>query len=147
MYRVSEGIAEVKRVLRPDGAFLISCPFYFHIHAYPGDYWRFTPQAIDMLLEEFPQRIIGWHGPDKRPGNVWSLGLGPKCPAITPPQLERYAALLRQFALEPGNPSRIARYYLSRLLCGHGPFAPYLDRNRWKTEFHQDGQITWRAST
>src|SRR5437899_3556001 len=30
-----KGFAEVQRVLRPDGLFLVSCPFYFHIHSYP----------------------------------------------------------------------------------------------------------------
>src|SRR5712692_6010906 len=29
------GFEEVYRVLRPDGALFISCPFYFHIHSYP----------------------------------------------------------------------------------------------------------------
>src|SRR6516164_1957313 len=55
------GFAEVRRVLRSDGAFLVCCPFYFHIHNHPSDYWRFTPSAFDLLLEDYPQRIIGWH--------------------------------------------------------------------------------------
>src|SRR5262245_16955776 len=33
------GFEEAYRVLRPDGALLISCPFYFHIHDHPRDYW------------------------------------------------------------------------------------------------------------
>src|SRR5262245_39171077 len=35
------GFQEAWRVLRPDGAFLVACPFYFHIHCHPADYWRF----------------------------------------------------------------------------------------------------------
>src|SRR5262249_5326222 len=30
------GLDEVYRVLRPDGALLLCCPFHFHIHAYPS---------------------------------------------------------------------------------------------------------------
>jgi SAM-dependent methyltransferase len=29
------GFAEVRRVLRPDGVLLVSCPFYFHVHDHP----------------------------------------------------------------------------------------------------------------
>src|SRR6185369_2406850 len=30
------GFEEVYRVLRPDGVFVVSCPFYFHQHGYPS---------------------------------------------------------------------------------------------------------------
>src|SRR5262249_14474318 len=68
------GFEQLHRVLRPDGVVVVACPFYFHIHNYPGDYWRFTPQALDLLLTDYPQRILGWHGPAKRPLNVWAIG-------------------------------------------------------------------------
>src|SRR5262249_3759268 len=42
------GFSEVERVLRPDGVFVVALPFYFHVHAYPSDYWRFTPEALDF---------------------------------------------------------------------------------------------------
>src|SRR6516225_3813820 len=57
---------EIYRVLRPDGALLLSCPFYFHIHSYPSDYWRFSPQALTILLRRYPSKILGWHGPPGR---------------------------------------------------------------------------------
>src|SRR5437016_1399744 len=47
--RFWRGVEEVKRILRPDGVLIISCPFYFHIHNHPNDYWRFTPEALDSL--------------------------------------------------------------------------------------------------
>ena len=67
-----KGLAEVARVLRPDGVLLMSTPFYFHVHAFPDDYWRFTPAALDVLLEAYPTRVVGWHGPTTRPLNVWA---------------------------------------------------------------------------
>ena len=71
--RFWRGFDEIHRVLRPDGVFLVSCPFYFRIHQYPQDYWRFTPAALETLLEEYPSKILGWHGPKQRPAHVWAL--------------------------------------------------------------------------
>src|SRR5262245_863847 len=42
------GFEEVFRVLRPDGMLLMSVPFHFRIHHHPSDYWRFTPEALDV---------------------------------------------------------------------------------------------------
>src|SRR5690349_1256264 len=46
------GVEEIKRIVRADGVIVISTPFYFHIHNHPSDYWRFTPEALDSLLED-----------------------------------------------------------------------------------------------
>jgi len=67
------GFAEIERVLRPDGLAIISCPFHCHIHAYPRDYWRFTPEALRLLLDSLPTKIIGYNGPRRRPLNVWAV--------------------------------------------------------------------------
>src|SRR5207244_1598218 len=44
------GFEEIYRVLRPDGILLVSCPFFFRLHQFPRDYWRFTPAAFEVLL-------------------------------------------------------------------------------------------------
>jgi SAM-dependent methyltransferase len=132
--RFWRALDEIHRVLRPDGALLISCPFYFHIHSYPSDYWRFSPQALEFLLEKYPQRIIGSHGPRKRPANVWALAFREECRRITPLEIERYRAGLARYAHEPLPWRRGVRYRLARWFCGRGPFAPYLDREKWEME-------------
>jgi SAM-dependent methyltransferase len=66
-------VAEMARVLRPDGLLLISVPFAFPIHEYPVDFWRFTPQGLDYLLRTFPDRYVRYP-PLKREG----LCLSPK---------------------------------------------------------------------
>jgi SAM-dependent methyltransferase len=132
--RFWRGFAEVRRVLRPDGALLVSCPFYFHIHSFPSDYWRFTPQALHVLLEDYPSKVLGWHGPAKRPAGVWALAFREEHPGITEAQFARYRALVRRYAREPLPWARRLRYRMGRWLFGRGPFAPYLDRERWETE-------------
>jgi SAM-dependent methyltransferase len=128
-----KGFAEVRRVLRPDGVLLVACPFHFRIHNYPYDYWRFTPMALEALLEPYPSKIIGWHGTKQRPQNVWALAFREGRPPIAPEQYERYRRLMPGYAYQPEDSwSRTVRYRLASLLCGRGPFDNYLDRNRWE---------------
>src|SRR5438270_9744982 len=77
------GFEEIYRVLRPDGVLLVSCPFFFRIHHFPEDYWRFTPTALEMLLQKYPSKILGWHGPKQRPAHVWALAFRERRPAVT----------------------------------------------------------------
>jgi SAM-dependent methyltransferase len=128
------GFEEVRRVLRPDGAFLVACPFYFHVHAYPSDYWRFTPEGFEVLLEGYPARVLGWHGPDRRPLGVWAVAFRERAAAPTAEQLSAYRRKLGEYAREPLAWPRRLRYGLGRLIAGRRPFAPYLDRERWHTE-------------
>jgi SAM-dependent methyltransferase len=130
--RFWRGFAEIERVLRPDGALLVSCPFALHVHNYPGDYWRFTPQALELLLENYPHKIIGWQGPDRRPGNVWALAFRAARPPFTAADLDRYRLLLHRYAREPLSWGRALRYQLGRWLCGLRPFDYYLRQNHWK---------------
>jgi SAM-dependent methyltransferase len=132
--RFWRGFDEIYRVLRPDGAVLISCPFYLHVHAFPSDYWRFTPEALDFMLERYPVRIIGSQGPSRRPAHVWALGLREDYPRPTPEQWSRYQGLIGRYAHQPIAWHRLIRYQVARWLCGRRPFAPHLDRQRWETE-------------
>jgi len=122
------GFDEIRRVLRPDGALLIASPFHFHIHDYPRDYWRFTPDALKLLLEAYPSKILGWNGPTTRPANVWCVAFREERPPITPAQFHRYQTLLKQYARMPLPWTRRLRYHIGRLFFGRRPFAPWLDR-------------------
>jgi SAM-dependent methyltransferase len=145
--RFWRGFDEVRRVLRPAGAFLVSCPFYFYIHSYPSDFWRFTPQALELLLEDFPSRLVGWHGPAKRPANVWALALGEAAAPISGEQFDLYRALLARYARQPLSWSKRLRYRLASVCCGRGPLAPYFDQERWETQCQTVVCRRMRAST
>jgi SAM-dependent methyltransferase len=137
--RFWKGFEEVRRVLRPDGVLLVCCPFYFHVHAYPHDYWRFTPEAFDSLLEGYPTRVLGWHGPERRPLNVWAAAFRERANAPTAEQYEAYKRKLNGYGKEPLGIGRRIRFGLGRVLCGRRPFAPHLDREKWKSELRKAG--------
>jgi SAM-dependent methyltransferase len=48
-FRVARNLAAL---LKPDGVICISVPFALGLHAYPSDYWRFTPEGVKQLFPE-----------------------------------------------------------------------------------------------
>ncbi|HEV8132754.1 MAG TPA: methyltransferase domain-containing protein, partial [Acidobacteriota bacterium] len=132
--RFWRGFEEVQRILRRDGLLLVSCPFYFHIHEFPNDYWRFTPEGLRSLLRKTPAQIIGYHGPNNRPLNVWALASGNDYPRITELQHSLFRKRIRQYARQPLAWETKVRFRISSLLSGRGPFAPYFDAEEFKTQ-------------
>ena len=43
-------VAESLRVLRPGGRAIHTTCFVNQVHSAPGDFWRFTPQALELLV-------------------------------------------------------------------------------------------------
>jgi hypothetical protein len=85
------------------------------------------------LLEKYPSKLIGRHGPKRRSANVWALAFRERRPSISQDEFERYQKLLSSYGRQPLARGRQLRYGLGRWLCGRRPFAPYLDRERWET--------------
>jgi SAM-dependent methyltransferase len=53
----------LKRLCRPGGHIFVGTPFLVRLHDHPGDYWRFTPDGMRVLLESQglqPQWIRSW---------------------------------------------------------------------------------------
>lgn len=42
----------ISALLNPGGALFVSVPFVFRYHGYPGDLWRFTPEAVTYLFPD-----------------------------------------------------------------------------------------------
>ena len=42
----------IHELLRPGGSLFLSVPFVFRYHGYPGDLWRFTPEAVLHLFPD-----------------------------------------------------------------------------------------------
>lgn len=49
---------EAYRVLSPGGLLVISTVMNFPIHEHPADYWRFTPECLQRLLNAFENRWV-----------------------------------------------------------------------------------------
>jgi len=48
-----KAIAEMMRVLKPQGSIIVSVPFLFPLHDAPGDYWRFTKYGLKSLFAQW----------------------------------------------------------------------------------------------
>jgi len=46
-------VEEVRRVLKPGGLAILTSALLFYIHGVPNDYWRFTPDGLKVLCENF----------------------------------------------------------------------------------------------
>jgi len=83
-------MAEIYRILRPNGIVIMSSVMCFPIHDYPYDYWRFTPEAFKSLLGNFTYAFTGFAGQKRFPHTV--VGVGFKGSASSMTQfLEKYA--------------------------------------------------------
>jgi SAM-dependent methyltransferase len=75
-------LAEVHRCLKPGGILLMSSVWYFPIHAYPDDYWRFTASGFSTLLQDFHPLSVGMCGLKRLPHTVFGVASkGPIDPA------------------------------------------------------------------
>ena len=131
------GFEEVYRVLRPDGVLVVACPFYFHQHGYPSDYWRFTPQALEVLLEALPDSRARLARPGPQTGERLGGGVPRRMQAADGISIRDISATAQRYAREPLPWGRKLKYQIGRLICGRRPFAPHLDRERWETELQK----------
>jgi SAM-dependent methyltransferase len=66
-----KAIDEIYRVLRPSGLLILTTVMHFKIHRAPKDYWRFTPDGIELLLNRFKILDCTLEGSLKRPKGIW----------------------------------------------------------------------------
>lgn len=84
-------MAEIHRVLRPGGVVAISSLMFMPIHAHPWDYWRFTPEAFELLLDSFESHLVVAVGWDLMPSNVFGVGIKGPSDALTVDRFPRTA--------------------------------------------------------
>ena len=67
---------ELHRVVSGDGGVcIISSVMLIGIHAYPSDYWRFTPEGFRVLLEGFDDVDVAAWGDPEAPFFVFGIGV------------------------------------------------------------------------
>ncbi len=89
---VHKAIKEIHRVLKPGGVLVMSSVMNFPIHDYPSDYWRFTPNAFQLLLTRFPVREVEFDGDPLFPEGIYGFGIKEKA---TNPFLHFCSSLIR----------------------------------------------------
>lgn len=62
--------ANVEAALVEGGTLLVSVPFVWRVHAYPSDYWRMTPEALDVLFPSMRWLKKGFIVGDELRGSV-----------------------------------------------------------------------------
>ncbi|MDF0643515.1 MAG: hypothetical protein P0111_05760 [Nitrospira sp.] len=73
IFRVFDAFHEAEGVLSDQGALIVTSHMDCGIHAYPSDYWRFTPEAFARLLDPFPAKIVGYQGLSYNPFVVFGI--------------------------------------------------------------------------
>jgi SAM-dependent methyltransferase len=67
-------MAELHRCLQPGGLLILTSVWYFPIHAYPDDYWRFTASAFRSLLgDAFHPIAVDMCGLARLPHTVFGI--------------------------------------------------------------------------
>lgn len=51
-FKMAENLTSL---IKPGGKICLSVPFSWKVHAYPSDYWRFTPEGVEKL---FPKLVF-----------------------------------------------------------------------------------------
>ncbi|MCX7848444.1 MAG: class I SAM-dependent methyltransferase, partial [bacterium] len=92
-----KAMSEVARVLRPGGVCVITSVMLCPIHAYPSDYWRFTPEGFRVLLEPFATRWVFADRPKLFPRSVYGIGIKGEVEAGME---ERVAAAVRERVIQ-----------------------------------------------
>jgi SAM-dependent methyltransferase len=91
-------VQEMHRVLRPGGLLAISSLMFFPIHAHPWDFWRFTPEGFERLLEPFETSLVMAQGWELMPEGVFGVGIKGPAPDLSPARLPRTADIAEHWA-------------------------------------------------
>lgn len=82
VFPLFKSFEEMFRVLTDGGAIVVSSVMDFWIHSHPYDYWRFTPEAIEGLLESYPLKVVGYQGLPDFPHTVWGVAFKKQHPDL-----------------------------------------------------------------
>lgn len=89
-------VQEMHRVLKPGGLLAISSLMFFPIHAHPWDYWRFTPEGFELLLQPFASKLVVAQGWDLMPEGVFGVGIKGEA-SLTEERLPRTSNIARHW--------------------------------------------------
>lgn len=68
-------MAELHRILKPNGILILTTVMNYPIHAAPNDYWRYTPEGMRSLFSGFESTYIDWNGLETNSHTVVGVGI------------------------------------------------------------------------
>lgn len=95
VFEVRRAVDEILRVLAPGGMVVITTPFNFYLHNYPGDYWRLTPSCLQGLLAPLAATVVGSQGVESFPHTVFALGCKAPVPTDFAARVERFTTMFQ----------------------------------------------------
>jgi len=114
-----EGILEANRILKPNGLLIMSSVMNYHIHDYPSDYWRFTPEGFKSLLKPFPSSFVGFTGLRLSPVTIVGIGFKGDVPKY---KMEKFMKQFRiwrktdwRLAIKLISPPLLLNWYLKKV--------------------------------
>jgi SAM-dependent methyltransferase len=84
-------VAEMARVLAPDGLLILTAPFQFRLHEQPHDYFRYSPHGLAELCAEAGLEIVE----TVQQGSLWSV-LGHKLSTYLAFRVARVGGMIQQ---------------------------------------------------
>ena len=119
---------ELRRVVSPThGTVILSSVMLMPIHGYPGDYWRFTPDGLRLLLEGYDEVDAEGMGDPTIPFWVFAIGVRGHPLGLTLSELPSFRASQEDYDSAPGRlrlgPFRYSPTQLGRELLGELPRA------------------------
>jgi SAM-dependent methyltransferase len=94
---------ELRRVVSADGGVcVISSVMLIGIHAYPSDYWRFTPEGFRLLLDGFDEVDVASMGDPGSPFFVFGIGVKGRSLGLRLADMPSLAAVQREYELAEG---------------------------------------------
>ena len=105
-----KAIEELHRVTR--GIVIIVVPFFFRIHNYPKDYWRFTLDCLRGLLRPFESFYVSYAGTKDYPHTVIGIGFNSHNPDIY-----KFKLLLKKWQKQWSHSHIIIKNPIKRMSC------------------------------
>ena len=125
---------ELQRVVKPGGVCVIASVLAFGIHAYPSDYFRFTPEGFRSMLEGFDDVWVTGIGDPVFPVQILGVGVKDQKLDLDLQKLPSVAAAQRRWDTSAGHvrigplmlsPKDVARAFVTQ--------APRLLRERLRS--------------
>ena len=144
VWNIFDAFSEMYRVLVPDGVAVVCVPFYLHLHGYPNDFWRMTPDTIGRLMGRFSSILIGTRGHRTKPSAVFAIGFKGRGEDKVKPKLGEFLSDLYEKGSDTRGAWESTRLHLGRIFMKKKYLQEQLDFNLLDARVYANGgRVNW----